>query len=208
MKKLLKKNQKICMVPQDVKGALSSTIKKTVKNIVQLEIKNDDLKFYKTGDVVEMFTVVEEGMLYFKPCVTEIDEKENLVTVEFDKKQFDLLQRREFTRVELEKEFTLKDTSTGKQKDFVCKCIDISAGGMKFLTDAELTPAQDYIIEFSLESNIPIEAFFKPIRSDASGQKGKNAKNIVSGRFIALKNIDKIAIVQYCFKKQIENTNK
>ena len=38
--------------------------------------------------------------------------------------------------------------------------------------------------------------------------EAKNKKNIVSGRFIALKNIDKIAIVQFCFKKQMENTNK
>lgn len=204
MRKLLKKNQKISMVPENIKGAMSSTIKSVVKNIVELEIKSEDLEYYSVDSTVEMFTVVDEGMLYFKPKVSEIDEKENIIKVEFDKKEYDLLQRREFTRVGLEKEFTLQD---GKDY-FICKCIDISAGGMKFLTDAELTPEKDYVLAFSLESNIPIECFFKPIRSDKSGQKGKNSKNIVSGRFIALKNIDKIAIVQYCFKKQIENTNK
>ena len=78
---------------------------------------------------------------------------------------------------------------------------------MKLETLSELKETEDYPIEFPLESKIPIECFFKPIRIMAKG-KGKTKKYIVSGRFIVLKNIDKIAIVQYCFKKQTENTNK
>ena len=79
---------------------------------------------------------------------------------------------------------------------------------MKIETDAPVTNEKDYYVEFSLEGNIPIQCFFKPIRVDELHQKNKKAKNLVSGRFIALKNIDKIAIVQFCFKKQMENTNK
>lgn len=209
MRKLLKKNQKIYMVPQDIKGALSTKIKKVSRNLIEVEVNNADLQYYQKDAIVEMFTVVDEGMLYFKPVVSEIFADENVVKVVFNKEVYDLLQRREFTRVELEKDFRLSDG----QNDYVCSLVDISAGGMRFLTDAPLTTVRDYVIEFSLENNIPIQCFFKPIRVDelqvkATKTKKQSPQSIVSGRFIALKNIDKIAIVQFCFKKQMEFTNK
>ena len=76
------------------------------------------------------------------------------------------------------------------------------------VTEALLSTEKDYEIEFSLEGNIPIQCFFKPIRVSELDKKNKQTRNVVSGRFVALKNIDKIAIVQYCFKKNLENTNK
>lgn len=79
---------------------------------------------------------------------------------------------------------------------------------MKILLDKKINVANDYPIQFSLESNIPIECFFKPIRIDEMLSKNKVVKYVVSGKFVALKNIDKIAIVQFCFKKQMENKNK
>lgn len=203
MKKLLKKNQKVCMVPNDIKGALSSNIKNVEKDTIELSISENDLPYYKIDDTVEVFTVVDDGMLYFKPKVSEINNEDKTIKIVFDKKAYDLLQRREYTRIEVEKEFTLKDG----EKEYVCKTLDISAGGMKIITEAPLSSDKDYIIEFSLESSIPIQCFFKPIRVDEI-KENKKTKNIVSGRFIALKNIDKIAIVQFCFKKQMENTNK
>lgn len=209
MRKLLKKNQKIYVVPQDIKGALSTKIKKIARNVIEVEINNSDLAYYQKDATVEMFTIVDAGMLYFKPVVSEVLADENIVKVVFNKEVYDLLQRREFTRVELEKDFRLSDG----QNDYVCSLIDISAGGMKFVTDAPLTTVRDYVIEFSLENNIPIQCFFKPIRVDelqtkVAKSKKQSPKSVVSGRFIALKNIDKIAIVQFCFKKQMEFTNK
>lgn len=202
MKKLLKLEQKISMVPQDIKGALSSKIKKIMGSCIDLEVKDADMPYYKKGGTVEMFTIVDDGMLYFKPVVKEIDDLNKVIKVEFNREKYELLQRREFTRIDFQKEFTLKDDT----KEYVCVGIDIGAGGMKFATEAALTTSQDYPIEFTLEGSIPIQCFFKPIRVDR--EKGKSTKNIVSGRFIALKNIDKIAIVQFCFKKQMESTNK
>ena len=207
MKNLLNKNKKICLVPEDIKGALSTEIQKITTKSIDLNLSDKDIKYYKQGDAVELFTVVEDGMLYFKPVVKEVDKTEKTIKLEYTKEQYELLQRREYTRVDFSKEFTLKD----KENSYICECIDICAGGMKFATEAELSCAKDYIIEFTLESTIPIQCFFQPIRVDNgknSKTKAKNKKNIVSGRFIALKNIDKIAIVQFCFKKQMENTNK
>ena len=203
MKNLIKNNQKIFMVPKDIKGALSTFINKIVGSSIDVNVSKADLSYYKLGDVVEMFTVIDDGMLYFKPRITDINAAEGIIRVEFDKKNYDQLQRREYTRIDMHKEFILKDD----EKSYVCTCLDLSAGGMKIQTEAELDRLKDYAIEFSLESNIPIECFFRPVRVTAD-KDGETVKNIVSGRFIALKNIDKIAIVQFCFKKQMENTSK
>lgn len=202
MKKLLKKNQQMYFVPQDIKGAFSSEITKLSVSSVEAAIYQKDIEYYKQGDVIEVFAVVEDGMLYFKPVVTEIDAENNILKLEFDKDKYELLQRREYTRVDFDKEFTL----TNGEQSSVCKCIDICAGGMKFITTEALNTADDYKIEFTLENTIPIRCYFKPIR--VIPEKGKKPQNIVSGRFVALKNIDKIAIVQFCFKKNMESTNK
>ena len=205
MRKLLKKNQKIFMAPENIKGALSTTIKKVTTKSIEVEIDKKDLKYYKKDNKIEMFTIVDAGMLYFKPTITDVLKEANIIKVEYDKKTYDLLQRREFSRVEIQKEFKLFDTDN---KEYICVSIDISAGGMKFVTEAPLTPVKDYLIEFSLDSGIPIRCFFKPIRVDGIESKKSVQKNIVSGRFIALKNIDKIAIVQFCFRKEMESTIK
>lgn len=203
MKNLIKNGQKIYMVPDDIKGGLSSVINKIVGTTISIAVSHADMAYYSLGDVVEMFTVVNDGILYFKPRVVGIDKALNTIKVEFSKDKYEQLQRREFTRVYLQKEFTLKKDN----ESTVCTCIDISAGGMKFEATTELEVGQDYSIEFMLESKIPIQCYFQPIRVENKG-RGKTKRSIVSGRFVALKNIDKIAIVQYCFKKQSENTNK
>lgn len=200
MKDLLKQNQKIWLAPSDITGALSTTIKIVENDIITAEIPEQDIPFYKENEQIEIFTIVDEGMLYFKPTIINVCTNSKTLKFKFNKEEFDILQRREYTRVDLEKEFTLKTP----QKEYICKCIDISAGGMKLKTEIDLDTEKIYNIEFSLENNIPIQCDFKPIRSD----KIKDKEYTVSGRFVALKNIDKIAIVQFCFKKQIENTNK
>jgi len=203
MKNLIKNGQKIYMVPNDVKGGLSTIINKIVGTTIVAQVSEGDIDFYSLGDVIEVFTVINDGILYFKPRVVGIDKVENIIKIEFDKEKYEQLQRREYTRIDMQKEFTLKCG----EESIICVCLDLSAGGMKFETTKKIDVNKDYPIEFSLESKIPISCYFQPIRVVVNG-KGKNKKNIVSGRFVAIKNIDKIAIVQYCFRKQSENINK
>lgn len=198
MKTLLKKNKKVSILPQDVKGAAEGTITKALKDFFEVEIPSADLKYYKTGESVELFAAVDAGMLYFSSELEEINE--NTLKIK-STKDYELLQRREYTRIPLDKEIKLKDNNT------ICHCIDISAGGMKLEMEKQPDMEKDYTISFSLDGRTEISCYLRPIRISKDDKK-KNGKYIVSGRFVLLKNIDKIAIVQYCFKKNIENTNK
>ena len=62
MKKLLKKNQKIYVVPQDIKGAMSSKIVGTERNVIEFEVNEKDLPYYEKNGALQIFTVVDEAM--------------------------------------------------------------------------------------------------------------------------------------------------
>lgn len=198
MKSLLKKNQIVSVIPEDVRGAGTGIITKSAKKAVEIEIAPDNLQFYEKDGIVELFASADDGMLYFSSTLKDIDG--NILKIAVPE-NFDILQRREFTRISMEKKVNLK---IDKEDKITCKCLDISAGGMKLEADKQLDMEQDYTVSFSLENNVNISCYLRPIRIS----KSDNGKYIVSGRFVLLKNIDKIAIVQFCFKKEIENTNK
>ena len=197
MKKTVKKNQKFNIIPENVKGAASCVVLYTDKSFFDVEINPGDMKYYKENCNVELFTVVDDGMMYFKSKVETVGD--NIVTVKMPESH-EIIQRREYTRVPLGSQVKLRAAG----KEFVCDCSDISAGGMKLACYEEMPSNYEYEVKFSLDGKIEISAFFHPIRVKVE----KKGKTVISGKFVALKNIDKIAIVQYCFKKETENVNK
>ena len=78
----------------------------------------------------------------------------------------------------------------------------ISAGCLKLSTEEQLKLLTEYNINFDIE-NKSIKCVFEPIRIEAI-----NDKYVSSGRFKGITNFDRIALVQFCFRKQIENSNK
>lgn len=197
MKKTVKKNQRFNIIPANVKGAASCVVLYTDKSFFDVEINLKDMKYYKENSDVELFTVVDDGMMYFKSKIETVGD--NIVTIKMPEAH-EIIQRREHTRVPFDSKVKLK----AGDKEYICDCSDISAGGMKLACYDEMAPNYDYEVKFSLDGKIEISAFFHPIRVKVE----KKGKTVLSGKFVALKNIDKIAIVQYCFKKETENVNK
>ncbi len=197
MKKTVKKNQKFNIIPENVKGAASCVVLYTDKSFFDVEINAKDMKYYKENGNVELFTVVDDGMLYFKSKVESVGD--NIITVKMPD-EHEVIQRREYTRVPFKQPVKLK----AGNKEYSCDCSDLSAGGMKLACYEDIQTNCDYEIKFSLDGKIEISTFFHPIRVKVE----KKGKTVISGKFMALKNIDKIAIVQYCFKKETENVNK
>ena len=79
---------------------------------------------------------------------------------------------------------------------------DISAGGLKVHTDEQLELLTEYSLSLSID-NETANCTFEPIRLEANANSF-----IASGRFNNINSHDRIALVQYCFRKQIENSNK
>ncbi len=150
---------------------------------------------YEVDESVELFAMTSKGQLYFETIVKEV--KDNLVSMWFPI-NYRYLQRREYSRINVNKEVVLvKD-----KKEIVAKIIDLSAGGFKVLTDEQLDLLAEYSFEIKID-NEKAKCTFEPIRIETNGNSF-----ISSGRFNNISSHDRIALVQYCFRKQIENSNK
>ena len=62
----------------------------------------------------------------------------------------------------------------------------------------------DYKFDICLEKDISVSCKFRPIRVNLKEDK----RYFVSGRFTLIRNIDRVAIMQFCMKKTSENQNK
>lgn len=161
----------------------------------EFEVKLETNGKYEVDESVELFAMTSNGQLYFETIVKEV--KDNLVSMWFPI-NYRYLQRREYSRINVNKEVTL---IKGKKK-IIAKIIDLSAGGFKVLTDEQLDLLAEYSFEIKIDNEIA-KCTFEPIRIETN-----SGSFISSGRFNNITSHDRIALVQYCFRKQIENSNK
>ena len=159
------------------------------------EVKLDIQGKYEVDESVELFTMTSKGQLYFETIIKDIQG--DILSLWFPI-NYRYLQRREYSRIHMDKEIVL--TKEGSNID--AKIVDISAGGLKVTTNEQLELMAQYSLSLNIDNEIT-SCTFEPIRIEA------NANSFVSsGRFNDITSHDRIALVQYCFRKQIENSNK
>ena len=152
---------------------------------------------YKDGEEVTFFTTAGSGVIHFNSKVISSDGQ--LLEIEKPSKHT-VIQRREYTRAEIDKNILLLDGNRNIRSTIK----DISAGGMSIITKEKLEKNKSYRADINLEKNIFISCGFKPIRIDLNEDNEYN----VSGRFAIIKNIDRVALVQFCLRKEQEAKNK
>ncbi len=172
----------------------------TTCQVIKVDEDSFDVKLHDKGkfevdESVELFAMTPKGQLYFETIVKEV--KDNVISIWFPI-SYKYLQRREYSRIGIDKIIELEAT----ESNIKAQIIDISAGGLKIRTQVPLELLKKYKTNIDIE-NTNIETEFEPIRIETDGQLFTS-----SGRFVDLKNSDRIALVQYCFRKQIENSNK
>ena len=196
MRELIKEGQIVTVVPQD--------FKKTNKGRV-LEVSSDgfrmELKFNPEGLIVnhicDFYSFTDNGYLYFESYIQALEN--NVITIANPIKHR-FLQRRKFTRIKFIEDLTL---TCG---DIVhnIRTLDLSAGGMKIRTTENIDIEKDYNVSIKLSDEQLINCKYQLIRVE----KGDGGLYTISGRFISLSNIDKMTLVQFCMKKDMENLNK
>lgn len=193
------------MRSQIIKGREFFIISRIIDNASMckiVEVNDDSFKVklkqlgkYEVDESVELFAMTDSGQLYFETIVKEVDGDKLSIWFPIDVRY---LQRREFSRINEIKEVSLVDN----EETITSNVIDLSAGGLKVSTIKQLEILKEYKLKINIE-NHTIECLFQPIRLEAMGDK-----YITSGRFLNINNYDRIILVQYCFKRQIENSNK
>lgn len=196
MNELLEKDQIINIIPHDLQESNKGKIVDIKNNGFQVELFHEP-KGLELKNMVEFYSQTKNGMLFFKSGVASIDK--NLITITMPKKHR-FLQRRTFTRVKFAKELNFVNNAIA----YPVKSIDISAGGMRIVTKENLNIDFEYEFDLPLLKGNVFKSVFVPIRI----AKNDNGTYTLSGRFKNLTNTDKMALIQFCLRKDLENKNK
>ena len=196
MRELIKENQLVTIVPQD--------FKKTNKGKV-LEVSMDGfrmkLKYKPEGlminHICDFYSFTDNGYLYFESYIQKLEN--NVITIANPVKHR-FLQRRKFTRIKFIEDLELKC----EDKVYKIRTLDLSAGGMKINTAENLDMEKTYDVSIRLSDEQEIKCKYQLIRVE----KGDSGLYTISGRFLCLSNIDKMTLVQFCMKKDMENLTK
>ena len=196
MRELVKKEQVVTIVPQDFK----KTNKGTVLD-VSMEGFRMKLKYKPDGLVVnhicDFYSITDNGYLYFESYIQALEN--NIITIANPVKHR-FLQRRKFTRIKFIENLVLTCDNISHK----VSTLDLSAGGMKLRTEENIDIEKEYNVSIKLSDEQEVKCRYQLIRVE----KGDNGLYTISGRFTHLNNIDKMTLVQFCMKKDMESLNK
>lgn len=196
MNELLEKNQVLSVVPQDFRNSNKGKIVDIQDRTFSLKVFHEPIGIIPKK-IIEFYSPTKNGVLYFTTHVIEV--KDNILDVSIPRRHR-FLQRRAFTRIKFSQDMTLELAN----KSYNIKSFDLSAGGMKIITNEYLDINADYDLCINLLGKHLIKCYYQPIKIE----KNEDKSYTVSGRFQNLTDIDRMKIIQFCIRKNIENMNK
>lgn len=202
MKDLISKIKDFKIVPDKFKSSTSFNIKNFLDKDIEIELlklADEELEDYVVGADVEVFGSGKDGLMYFVTNIT--DKSKNILKIKYPETYKDI-QRREYSRVSFGGSIKFLD-----MPEVEAKSVDISAGGLKFLSTKELETNYAYNVILSLNNNLEIKCAVEPIRVKKHDEDGKEMY-LVSGKFLNIESVDRIALIQYTFRILLESENK
>ena len=184
---MLKLNQKIKIVPENIKDSTSGTI--TAINEEQIKVKLNSIKALESQNV-EIYINEVNCLLCFKTQVTGQDND----TIMFPYPQhIQNIQRREYRRIEI----NLPIECQNNNENFQAESINISGGGIKLKTLKNIKSTKNISIKLPLGNGIKTDL-------EVLNTESLNDFFTASGWFKNINNTDRIYLIQYCFKKELE----
>lgn len=202
MREIIKKGKDFRIIPEKFESATICNVLDIKEDLFNIELpiaSADELNDYNQDDDVEIFGSNDEGLVYFISQI--IDKNNNVLSIKMPT-DYKNIQRREYSRVDFQGYLEIKDF-----KNAVVKTEDISAGGLKFISNEPLAEGMEYNISIGLSNNLTINCSMQPIRTQAAEHQGKKVYS-VSSKFKNIESIDRVALVQYTFRAMTEEENK
>lgn len=196
MGELFEKDQIINVIPQNFTNANKGKITEVNDNYFLLELFHAPVGILQ-NKMVEFYSQTKNGMLYFISAIMNINE--HIITVKNPLKHR-FLQRRAFSRIKIVRDLVFNSNN----KNYNITTLDLSVGGMKLKTEENFDINSEYNLTLELYKDKSINLKFIPIRIE----KNEDNSYTLSGRFSILSNADKMALTQFCMKKNVENVNK
>ena len=186
------------IIPEDIGNSQSFFFEKTDDNIIIFK-SNKKIRGFEENGKIEVFSNNKDGILYFKTIIKNTDD--NKIRVE-KPQEIDILQRRESDRYLINKPIKIKYKDT----DINVVLENLSVGGMKILTSEQLIINEKYSVLLDFDS-LNLEFQFIPTRISYD-DSAEIYPFKISGQINYILPKDKIELVQYCYKKQYEMTNR
>lgn len=196
MRELVKKEQLVTIVPQDFKQSNKGRVLDVDMDGFRMELKYKPDGLLK-NHICDFYSLTDNGYLYFESYIQNLEN--NVITIANPVKHR-FLQRRKFTRIKFIEDLELVFENTVHK----VRTLDLSAGGMKITTQDNIDMEKEYKVTIKLGNEQDIKCKYQLIRVE----KGVNGLYTISGKFSNLSNIDKMTLVQFCMKKDMENLNK
>ncbi|MBR1908692.1 PilZ domain-containing protein [bacterium] len=197
MRELIKLDQEVLIVPKDFKLTNIGKVVDVGENGFKMKV-NYPTQGININHICEFFSPTENGMLYFESYTAQMEN--NILTIANPIKHR-FLQRRKFTRIPF-----LLNTKLYRTNDvsYDIQTIDLSAGGLKFRSKEHINIDTEYNVDINLSDEQLITCKIQLIRIE----KQDDGTYVLSGRFLILNNIDKMTLIQYCMKKNMEFISK
>ena len=196
MRELVKVDQDVLIVPKDFKLTNKGKVISVDEKGFQMKV-NYPTRGIEINHICEFFSQTENGMLYFESYTSDMEN--NILTIANPVKHR-FLQRRKFTRITF-----LQDTKLYRDDvSYDIQTIDLSAGGLKFKSKEHINIESEYNVDIVLSDEQTITCKIQLIRIE----KLDDGMYVLSGKFLILNNIDKMTLIQYCMKKNMEHLNK
>lgn len=196
MRELVKKEQLVTIVPQDFKNSNKGTVLEVGMDGFKMALKYKPEGLIK-NHICDFYSLTDNGYLYFESYIQDLVN--NVITIANPVKHR-FLQRRKFTRIKFLENLELVWEDTVHK----VRTLDISAGGMKLQTEENIDIEKEYRTCIKLSNEQEVRCKYQLIRVE----KGDNNLYTISGKFTNLSNIDKMTLIQFCMKKDMENKNK
>lgn len=197
MRELVVENQRVLIIPQNFRYANQGTVKSVSAGEFELELDNEP-DGIMVNTYCEFYTQTKRGKLYFDSFAKKIEGK-TLIIASPAKHKF--LQRRQYTRIKYVTDTEMYDCN---HTSYPVKTLDISAGGLKFLTNKKFDIDTTYFVNIPVSELKSVNCEFHPIRIE----KKSDSEYTVSGQFIFSSSHERMILVQYCAKRNVEIKNK
>lgn len=198
MRELVKNEQSVTIVPQDFNSTNKGTVLDVSMDGFRMKLLYNPKGLY-VNHICDFYSLTDNGYLYFESYIQAIEN--NVITIANPVKHR-FLQRRKFTRIKFLEDLVLEDKDNNNV--YKVRTLDLSAGGMKIRSDVNIDMDKEYRVSIKLSDEQEVKCRYQLIRVE----KGDNGIYTMSGRFTHLNNIDKMTLVQFCMKKDMETINK
>ena len=196
MMDFLSLNQEIKFIPDDIREISVGKLDEICSNSFKASFKNKHL--LKQGSSVEAL-VPAVGVLYrFNTKILNIEENYAVFSIPND---FKIIQRRQYIRVKINLPIYIKNNYSFDDS-IEAQTVNLSGGGIQFKSSCNFPESCLLDSKLVISANNKINSVIEVLRTETSAEDKDNYYFSCSFKEISVN--DSTAIIQLCFKRQLE----